>query len=268
MGKRRGKQKGRREPKRFTLKDMPFSRLIEEDEYLVQLRRAYADAKSRDRKLAALWEYESGFAAQIFGNAMAMTGDDEALQMAKASTYAPGAVLALAIDPRCAPAMLTIGSVEYQLGRIEEAMDLFLRLASLPRRTKELAEIIDEAGDFLLDQEDYESAEALYAAAARKHRNVALYHGGLSYCEAKLGNKDEAVAHARRAVELEPEHHIHLSNLGWSLMEAGLLDEAEQVLEKAVALSPPDDHLAKNNLADLRSQRRKARGKTGRRKSP
>lgn len=252
MTKRRREREADREPKQLTLDDMPFCRLIEEDEDLAEARRAYAAATAEERRLSAEWEYDAAIASYLVNTAVARHLGDEAPQLPERAGPCPGAVLALAIDPRFAPALLTVGSVEYQLGRVEEAMDLFLALPPLPPETEDLPVIIDKAGDFLLDQEDYENAEVLYAAAAREHPDVALYHGGLSYCTGELGEMDDAIAYARRAVELAPDDPVHLNDLGWALAEAGLCDEAEQVLEKAAALSPADNPLAKNNLEDVR----------------
>ena len=39
--------------------------------------------------------------------------------------------------------MLTVGSLEYQYGRVEEAMILFLELTTLPADTEDLPKIID-----------------------------------------------------------------------------------------------------------------------------
>ena len=108
----------------------------------------------------------------------------------------------------------------------------------------------------LLDQDDCANAERLYAAAVTAHPKVALYHAGLGYCAGRSGRKDEAVVHARRAVELESDNYRHLSDLGWSLIEAGDYDEAKMVLERAVALAPPDYQLAKGNLDYLQTLRR------------
>ncbi len=161
----------------------------------------------------------------------------------------------LAIDPEYAPAMLTVGSLEYRYGRVEEAMAHFLKLTTLPADTEVLPEIIDRAGDFLIDQDDHVHAGELYAAAVRAYPEVALYHIGLGHCVAKSGRMEESVAHHRRAVELEPNNYLHLNDLGYSLLEAGQYDEAEIVLKRAVQLAPPEYDLAKGNLEHLREVR-------------
>ncbi len=78
----------------------------------------------------------------------------------------PG-VAALAIGPEYAPALLTVGSLEYQLGRRGEALDLFMKLTRLSKDEEDLPEIIDKAGCFLIDNNDYESALELYSAAEK-----------------------------------------------------------------------------------------------------
>ncbi len=147
--------------------------------------------------------------------------------------------------------MLTVGSLEYQYGRVEEAMALFLKLTTLPAHTEDLTEIIDRAGDFLIDQDDYINAGKLYATATRAYPEVATYHVGRGYCDAKSGQVEKSVAHHRRAVELDPNSYIHLSDLGYNLLEAGHYDEAEGILQRAVQLAPPEYELAKGNLEHL-----------------
>ena len=246
---------------RPTLEDMPFSRLIKEDPELAGLRQRYAGKPPEHRRQAALWEYEADLATDLFNAALDRQPSANGFRLPRGRGPCPGAVLALAIDPGCAPAMLTIGSIEHQLGRTQEAMDLFLALPGLKWDAADLHKIIDEAGDFLLGEEDYRNAKALYRLATERHPGVAPFHGGLCYAAAQLGEIDEALAHARRAVEIDPENHRHLNRLGWTLTLAGRHEEAEEVLEKAVAASPPGDALAKNNLAYLRRQRRqKPRG--------
>jgi len=56
----------------------------------------------------------------------------------------------LECKPTYAPAILSLGSVEYQLGKRAEGQALFRSLLSLPKDTPDLCEIIDEAGSFLI----------------------------------------------------------------------------------------------------------------------
>ena len=158
---------------RPTLEDMPFSRLIKEDPELAGLRQRYAGKPPEARRLAALWEYESDMATDLFNAALDRLPDDSGFRVPRGSGPCPGAVLALAIDPACAPAMLTVGSVEHQLDRNQEAMDLLLALPASTWDTVDLHKIIDEAGDFLLGQEDYRNAKALYSLATQRHPEVA-----------------------------------------------------------------------------------------------
>ena len=57
--------------------------------------------------------------------------------------------------------------------------------------------------------------------------------------------------HARRVIELEPDNYLHLSDLGYSLTQAGQYDEAERILLRAIELAPPDYEMAKGNLEHL-----------------
>src|ERR1700690_4228893 len=69
---------------------------------------------------------------------------------------------ALALNPSYAPAILSMGSVEYQRGRTDKGHDLFWSLLSLPEGTPELSEIVDKAGTFLIQTAAYEEGLALY----------------------------------------------------------------------------------------------------------
>lgn len=152
--------------------------------------------------------------------------------------------------PSMPPAILTVGSYEYIYGRPEEAMKCFLSLTDLPHDTVGIEVIIDKACDFLLDNKDYQRAEILYSTAIRKHPKCAAYRNGLGYCFQKLGRLKEAIAEERKCVELEPENHVYLADLGWALVEAGDYEEAEDILQRAVFISP-DYNLAKGNLEEL-----------------
>jgi tetratricopeptide (TPR) repeat protein len=223
------------------IKSSPFSVLIASSSELKKLRTRYASASAADRELAAEFVYSSAYAAELFRPfSPDLAGGNEF----------SGPIEALAIDPDFAPALLSVGSLEHQLGRHEEAMGHFLRLTTLPSNTTDLAEIIEKAGQFLIDSDDMERAESLYRAAVRAFPTVALFFGGLGYCASKLGRKPEALVHARMAVELEPENAVFLCDLGWALIENNLLAEAEVCLKKAISLAPGET-MAEANLQHL-----------------
>jgi tetratricopeptide (TPR) repeat protein len=231
----------------ITLDKHSFRECLEKDEYLAGLRTEYAHKSAEERRMAADWEYHSAIAGSMFNDALARHGRADV-----GSPSWPDGVLALAIDPLFAPAILTVGSIEYQLGRHDEAMELFLTLTTLPPDEPDLSIIIDKAGQFLLDEEDYERARELYAAAEKAFAHVAVYPAGLSYCLSRLELHEEAVVKARRAVELDPVSHALLNDFGWTLYHAGYLEEAEATLEKSVRLAPPDYELARKNLEEVR----------------
>ncbi len=231
-----------------------FRECVEKDEILVALRAEYANKSAEERRMAADWEYHSAIAGRTFNEALACVGQAE-----PGEPYWPVGVLSLAVDPLFAPAILTVGSVEYQLGRQDEAIELFLTLATLSPDEPDLLTIIDKAGNFLLDAEDYERAHALYAGAEKAFPDVAVYPAGLSYCLSRLQLHEEAVAKARRAVELDPASHILLNDLGWTLYQAGYPEEAEATLAKSLSLAPSDYELARNNLEEVREAMRLAK---------
>ena len=54
---------------------------------------------------------------------------------------------------------------------------------------------------------------------------------------------------------MSPENPVFLNDLGWSLIETGEYDEAEEVLIRAVALDVDNATLARGNLDYLRKNR-------------
>ncbi len=245
MKKRRKRSaKVSREP---TLIEIPFRELVQKDPELKEIREQYLEKSAAKRRSAAQWALDSSQATMLFAEGI---GNLDMLHPAWHDAVVP-----LAIDPEFPAAILTVGSLEYQYGRVGEAMTLFLQLTSFPADAEQLPEVIDEAGDFLIDQKDSANAEKLYAAAAAAHPDIAIFHIGLGYCVAQNGRKEEAVAHNRRAVELEPDNYLHLNDLGYSLVETGQYDEAEKALRRAVGLAPADYELAAGNLKHLEKLR-------------
>ena len=224
---------------------------ITRDSGLKSLRREYARRAPKKQKMAAQWEYDASMASDLFDMALLKSG----AQTLPQPKWPPGFV-ALAIDPLFAPALLTVGSLEYQHGLVKEAMELFLTLTKLPSNEEDIAEIIDKAGDFLLDHDDYNNALELYLSAEKADPIQALYYVGSGYCFSKLGNIEEAIRKGRRGVELEPDNHLYLNDLGYSLLEAGFLEEAEAILKKSISLAPSAYEIARNNLKLLYERKR------------
>lgn len=160
---------------------------------------------------------------------------------------------ALELAPNYAPAILSMGSVEYQRGRRNEGWRLFESLVSLPKNTPDLCKIIDEAGSFLIQIRAYGDGLALYRAAAVRFPAVVVFHQGLGCCAGHEGLHDEAISASERALRLEPGSQEMVNDLGWSLLEAGRLAEAEVVLERAVRMEPSDE-LARENLRVCRAR--------------
>ena len=201
--------------------------------------------------MAADWHYHSAVALEMFETVLTHTGEKESWL-----ANWPSGVVALTIDPFYAPALLTVGSIEYQFGRTEEAMTLFMKLTSLPKKEEDLPEIIDKAGDFLLDHKDYENALMLYLAAESLDPEETIYKIGSGYCLAKLGRHKESVEKHRQAVAKEPKNYKYLNDLGYSLFEAGEYEEAEKILRRSQELAPSEYEFPKNNLETLYERKR------------
>ena len=159
---------------------------------------------------------------------------------------------ALEIDSAYAPAILSMGSIEYQRKKRARGKKLLLSLVSLPPSAADggeddLAKIIDEAGDFLIKRGNYADGLELYRSAVARFPDRVVFHQGVCCCAGHEGLHDEAIEASEAALELDPENQECVNDHGWSLFEAGRLDEAHQVLSRAVAMDPSDE-LARENL--------------------
>lgn len=154
---------------------------------------------------------------------------------------------ALKVKPDYAPAIYSMGTVEYRRNRKARGHELLFSLLTLPEETTDLLEIIDEAGDFLIDIKDYGEGLEFYRAAAARFPETAVFHQGIGCCAGHEGQHEEAIRSSRRAIELEPENQKFWNDLGWTLFEAGELEEAQKTLERAISMDP-SDRLARTNL--------------------
>jgi tetratricopeptide (TPR) repeat protein len=199
--------------------------------------------KKESKEEWRLFDAEAAYAESIFSQAI---GDVEASIVA--------AERALEIKPDYPPAVLTMGSIEYQCGRPDKGAHLFSTLLSLPDEDKDLWEIIDKAGDFLIQEKRYEEGLALYQAAVERFSERAVLFQGIGCCAGHQRLFDKAIEASRKALELEPANQKLVNDLGWSLFQAGQLEEAEEVLLKAIAMDPSDE-LARENLRLCKSAR-------------
>jgi tetratricopeptide (TPR) repeat protein len=149
--------------------------------------------------------------------------------------------------PTYAPALLSLGTVEYQLGHQAKGWNLFMKLFELPDDTQDLCVIFDKAADFLMQLGRYEDGLALYRRAATRFPGTAVLHHGLGCCAGHQGLHREAISAPSVALTLEPDNQKSVNDLGWSLYQAGSIEEARTVLERAVSLDK-NDKLAAENL--------------------
>jgi tetratricopeptide (TPR) repeat protein len=210
--------------------------------------KAAKSSPSKLRREESLFQAEAAYAYSVFRDAL---GDSEGSINALKR--------ALEAMPTYAPAILSMGSVEYQLGRIAEGRELFESLLALPKDTTDICEIIDEAGTFLARRGAYKDGLALYRKAVGKFPDVAVLFEGLGYCAGHAGLHEEAISAHERAVELEPENQKLVNDLGWTLLQAGRLPEARKTLERAVAMDPTDE-LAGENLRFCRQEMARRKG--------
>ncbi|MFH1464715.1 MAG: tetratricopeptide repeat protein [Pseudomonadota bacterium] len=228
-----------------SIEQHPFVELLRIDPELAAIRAEYARRPSDQRRMAADLAYHQAEAGRMFG-----LGGGDPWQ---------GHVVALATDPGFAPAILTVGTLEYELGRPAEAKALLDTLHGLPADTEDLPVALDKAATYLGQRGEHEAALAFFRKAlARFPRDAALLKGP-SWCLGHLGRHDEAVIDARRAAALCPDDPEMQADLGWCLVEAGQIEEAVGLLERAVARWP-EHELARGNLEEAR---RRLGGRSG-----
>jgi len=132
---------------------------------------------------------------------------------------------ALELDPGYAPAILSMGSIEYQLLRTDRGKELLFSLVSLPAEAadegeRDLAEIIDKAGDFLIQMGNYTDGLELYRAAVARFPGYAVFHQGVCCCAGHEGLHEEAITASdaakrilTRAVDMDPSDKLARENL-------------------------------------------------------
>ena len=236
-----------------------FAEFLSHDPELAALLTEYARKPARERRAVAEWAYDESIANSLFGAAVARLPGERL-----PAPQWPQEFAALAIDPEFAPALLTVGCHEYGCGRQAEGMRLLFQLTQRSPDTADWIEIIDKAGQWLMDAGDAIGTRRLYEAALKAHPAEQEFIIGLGWALCRAGKQSEALPWLERAVANDPSNSSVLSDYGWGLVELGRFDEAEKVLEKAVQLAPAAYDLPANNLKRLRQLRQKAQPQGGR----
>jgi Flp pilus assembly protein TadD len=142
-------------------------------------------------------------------------------------------------------------------------MRLLLQLTQLPPNTADWIEIIDKAGQSLMDAGDAAGTCRLYEAALAASPGEQEFMIGLGWALCRAGKQQEALPWLERAVANAPDNYSVLNDYGWGLAELGRFDEAQKALEKAVQLAPATYDLPANNLKRLQQLRENAQPRKG-----
>ena len=133
-------------------------------------------------------------------------------------------------DPRFAEALRY-----YQAGRVKEANDICQQiLAGNPRDLNAL----HLTGLMALQVGVYEVAVNVLRSAIAVDDRVAPLHAALGEALHRLGNRDDAIRHYRRAIGLAPDNPGPHNALGIALTELGHFDEAIAAYQRALKRHP------------------------------
>ena len=152
----------------------------------------------------------------------------------------------LELDPNNLEALNLLAQIRAQREDHDEAIELFTRACEHAPEAEDVRKLTVALAELCEDREKYDFAITVYKIGL-EHVEDALFHNGISYCQAKLGEYKPAIQHAERAVALDPGNAKLVSDLGYTLIEDGRAAEAEVHLRRAVELDPSDE-LAKGNL--------------------
>jgi tetratricopeptide (TPR) repeat protein len=202
-----------------------FAELLSRDPELSALRADYARKPATKRRTAAEWVYDESIGNSLFGAALARLQGERL----PAPGWPPG-FAALAIDPDYAPALLTVGCYEHGCGRKAESMRLLLQLRQLPPNTADWVEIIDKAGQSLMDAGDAAGTGHLYEAALAASPGKQEFIIGLGWALCRAGKQQEALPWLERAVAIAPDNYSVLNDYGWGTGGIGAIRRSTEGL--------------------------------------
>lgn len=152
------------------------------------------------------------------------------------------------IDPESAYGWLARLSISGNLHAMERAEDAADILRVMSKERPERTDAVITLGDMLRQEEQYsEAVEAYDMAISRMEQSNQrdwrlLYGRGIALERSK--NWDRAEADFLGALELVPDQPLVLNYLGYSWVDMGIhLDEAQDMIQRAVALRPRDGYI-------------------------
>lgn len=143
------------------------------------------------------------------------------------------------------PARLRQALVLGKMKRVDEARRLLAELAAdVARSDEEKSQVVLVEGQVLRAAGRHREAyELLAAAVAKAPDNTSLLYDAAMAAE-KLDRIDVMETHLRRMIALKPEDAHAYNALGYTFAERNVrLKEAQQLIEKALQLSPDDGYI-------------------------
>jgi len=121
--------------------------------------------------------------------------------------------------------------------------DVWTRAKAAARKAEErggtLAETEAALGQiYLFFDWDWAGAEKAFRRALALNPSLSEAHRIYSWYLLLAGQRDEAVAEMKRAIEVDPLNPLWLSDLGWHYWSAGRYEEAIDAAQKSLELDP------------------------------
>ncbi len=139
----------------------------------------------------------------------------------------------LSKQPNNPAALHLMGMVNFQAGKLEEALDWMDRAIAIEPN---VADFHVNRGVVLDGLGQLDLAISAYRRAAELKQNVPEIHANLGNVLRKSGRLDEAALECRRAIELRPEYFEAHLNLGNVLQDLGELDQAISEFSRVIEL--------------------------------
>ncbi len=140
------------------------------------------------------------------------------------------------IDPTFFDSILHLGFVSYRLKRNEEALSYLDQAVKLNPKRPEPYLLL---GLTYFQMKDYQQAKARLEDGIHQNPSNAELHFNLGTAYDKLDRFDEVVKEMEQALELDPEHADALNYLGYSYADRSInVEEAVSLTQQAVKLKP------------------------------